>query len=82
MHTVLLTTYQYNLVSFPWTSERLIFTGYHYILNRIIDTLPIVLEDWKVAEIPGFEENFPHSIRLSQTIAVWKFIIQYPQTLL
>ena len=50
------------------------------IIYRVIDTLPIVLEDWNIDEIPEFDENFPQDIKLNQAIAAWKFIVQYHQT--
>ena len=49
--------------------------------NRMADTLPAVLDQWGVAEIPEFDVHFPQSITIGQSIAVWKNIIQYHRAL-
>lgn len=50
-------------------------------LIRIAVVLPVVLEQWDVPMIPGLEEEFPDSIKLSQAVATWKCIVRYQQTL-
>ena len=65
------------LISTVYTVER---ASIYNFLYRISEILPMVLEDWKVSEIPGFDEKFPQDIKLNQAIAAWKFIVQYHQT--
>ena len=43
---------------------------------RLVDTLDAFLECNNLTPIPRFAEEFPDSITLAQTVAVWKHIIQ------
>ena len=42
-----------------------------------MDTLDAFLERNNLTPIPRFAEEFPDSITLAQTVAVWKYTIQY-----
>ena len=49
---------------------------FHY---RLVDTLDPFLERNNLTPIPRFAEEFPDSVTLAQTVAVWKHIVQYPK---
>ena len=45
--------------------------------SRLVDTLEEFLERNGLPEIKHFWDEFPDSITLSQSVAVWKHIVRY-----
>ena len=61
-------------------NERYTLTKKNYrsaFYYRLVDTLDAFLEHNNLTPIPRFADEFPDSITLAQTVAVWKYIIQY-----
>jgi len=46
-----------------------------------VDTLEVFLERNNLPEIKHFQDGFPKSITLAQSVAVWKHIVRYQKKL-
>jgi len=49
--------------------------------SRLVDTLEVFLERNGLAGIKHFRDEFPGSITLAQSVAVWKHIVRYQKKL-
>ena len=58
------------IVVFKYTIHTLI-----ECFSRLVDTLEVFLERNGLPEIKHFRDEFPDSITLAQSVAVWKHIV-------
>ena len=49
--------------------------------SRLVDTLEVFLERNGLPEVKHFRDEFPDSITLAQSVAVWKHIVRYQKKL-